>query len=348
MRSYTPIVLAALSSVSVAQVTTPVGFGSTEGNATFFNFGAARRLQCLDASQSAGAAVYTRFSLRRDGTSTASTSYAARTVDMKLTFGPANFGTVSADLNGNLAGSTVVYAMRNTSMPDWTNPPTTPPAPFDFNVTLDAPYVHAGGPILWEVEHLNSSLTTQTALDRHYNAYASAAGALIAGSVGCIATGRTTAFGHTTALRNGGPSAGSVGMHLQVTTTNAPSTAPVLLSIDAIDSALSLPFLCTTLHAQPTILLPVGVSSATGAIPAQHFGFAHNPGLVGATLVTQLVSIDAGQAPPLLPLVLSNGRSTTMPGDPTAPSAPAAYAFATSPSTTGTFFFGGCLVAELQ
>lgn len=348
MQIRTPLCLAVLSGLAAAQVTTPVGFNSTEGNATFFSFGGTRRLQSIDASQAATSAVYTRFSMRRDGTSATSTQYAARTADVQVSLGVANTGVISGDLAQNVAGATVVYALRSTNLPDWTNAPTTPPAAFDLNLTLDAPYVHAGGPLVWEVIHSNSTVTTQTALDRQYNAFGSAAGALIAGSVGCIATGNAAAFSHTTALRNGGAPGGSMGMHLQVTTTAAPATAPVLLSIDVVDSALSVPFLCTTLHAQPTLLLPLGTSSATGAIPAQHISFAHSPNLVGSALVTQLVSIDAGQQAPFLPVVLSNGRTTTMPADPAIICSPACYGFATPPATTGTLFFGGCIIVELQ
>lgn len=342
------LLLATLCGPALAQVTTPVGQGSTEGNAVFFNFGAARRLQCLDGTQAPTPAVFTRFSLRRDGASATSAQYAARTLDLKLVLGPANLNQVSADFNTNLIGSTVAYALRPTNMPDWTNAPVTQPAPFDFNLTLDAPFVHPGGPLLWEVEHLNSTVTTQTVLDRQYNAYASSAGTVIAGSVGCVASGQASPFTHLTTMRNGGAPSGSVGMHLQVSATSAPITAPIFLSIDAVDSALSVPILCTTLHAQPTILLPIGVSGATGALPSLAIAFPHNQSFVGATLVTQLVSVDAGQAPPLLPIVLSNGRTTSMAANPTALSLPAAYAFATSPATTGTFNFGGCLIAELQ
>lgn len=348
MQIRTPLCLAVLSSLAAAQVTTPVGFNATEGNQVFFNFAGARRLQSIDASQSAAAAVWTRFSMRRDGASATSASYAARTCDVQVTLGPASLGVISADLSQNLVGSTVVYARRSTNMPDWTTAPGAPPAAFDFNLTLDAPYTHAGGAFVWEVENGVATVTTQTVVDRQYNAYGTSSGALIAGSVGCIATGRTTAFGHTTAFRNGGAITGAFGMHLQVAATNAPSTAPVLLSIDTVDSALSVPFLCTTLHAQPTLLLPLGTSSATGAVPAQHITFAHSPNLVGSSLVTQLVSIDAGQQAPFLPIALSNGRTTTMPADPTVVCSPACYGFATPPATTGTLFFGGCIIVELQ
>lgn len=348
MHIHSSLLFAALTSAAVAQVTTPVGYGATEGNAVFFNFAPARRLQCLDGTQANTAAVFTRFSLRRDGGSATNTQYGARTVDLQVVLGPANLAQVSADFNANLVGSTVVYALRSTNMPDWTNAPISQPAPFDFNLTLDAPFVHVGGPLLWELEHLNSTVSTQTVLDRQYNAYASLVGTDIVGSVGCTPTGGSAPFTHTTTMRNGGAAAGSAGMYLQVSATNAPTTAPVLLSIDAVDSAISLPFLCATLHAQPTVLIPVGVSGATGTLPSLAIGFPHNPRFVGASLVTQLVSVDAGQAPPLLPIVLSNGRTSSMPGDPTALCSPACYAFATSPATTGTFNFGGSLVAELQ
>jgi hypothetical protein len=347
MLSRVSLAAVTLTGVALSQVTTPVGLNATEGNAAFFNFGPARLFQSIDASQAATPAVFTRFSLRRDGTSAASASYAARTVDFALTLGPANTAIVSGDLTQNLAGSTQVFPLTNVNMPDWTNPPGAPPAAYDFNIPFPA-YTHGGGPLMWMMQHANSSVAAQTVFDRQYNAYASAAGVLITGSVGCIATGRATAFGHTTALRNGGAPAGAFGMHLQVTPSNAPSSAPVLLSIDTVDSALSLPFLCTTLHALPTVLLPLGNSSATGTMPVQHISFGHNPSAIGASLVTQLVSVDVGQPAPFLPIALSNGRTTTMPADPTLVCSPACYAFATTPATTGTFFFGGCGVAEFQ
>jgi hypothetical protein len=348
MQTRTSLAVAVLSGAAFAQVTTPVGYNTVEGNAVFFHFTGSRLFQSIDASQATTPATFTRFALRRDGASAASASYAARTVDYEVTLGPGNIGQISGDLTQNLAGSTVVHALRNVSMPDWTNPPVTPPAPFDFAVMLDAPYTHGGGPLMWMVRYANSSVTTQTVIDRQFNQHLSASGALLTGSVGCIATGRTVAFGHTTAMRNGSASAGALGMHLQVTTTNAPSSAPVMLSIDTVDSNLTLPFLCTTLRALPTVLLTLGTSSATGTLPVQHLNFGYVPSAIGASLVTQLISIDPGQPAPFLPIALSTGRSTTMPADPAAPSSAAAYAFSTLPATTGTFFFGGCAIAELN
>ena len=348
MLSRVSIAAAIFSGVAFSQVTTPVGLNTTEGNAVFFHFqGTGRLFQSIDTTQAATPAVYTRFSLRRDGASATSVNYAARTVDFALTLGPANTAIVSGDLTENMAGSTQVFPLTSVNMPDWTNPPGAPPAPFDFNITF-APYTHGGGPLMWMMQYANSSTTAQTVFDREYNAYGSTAGVLIAGSVGCVATGRTVAFAHTTAIRNGGPATGAFGMHLQVTPTNAPSSAPVLLSIDSVDSALTLPFLCRPLHAMPTVLLPLGTSSATGTLPVKHIVFGHNPSIIGASLVTQLVSFDIGQPAPFLPLALSNGRTTTMGANPTLPCSAACYAFATSPATTGTMQFGGCGVAEFQ
>ncbi len=341
---------AALLSGSVAaQITTPVGYNTVEGNAVFFHFGGVRRFQSIDNTQP-GLAVWNSFALRRDGTTALNTAYVARTFDYQVRFASGAPAVISNTMEENLVAPTTVYALRPTSFPDWQNPPATPPAPFDFSVTLDAPYVHTGGAFIWDIEHSNNSQAGTVTMDRHYNAYLSSAGVLIAGSVGCIATGRAAAFAHTTAMRNGGPTGGSIGMHLQVTPTNCPSSSPVLLSIDAIDSALTVPFLCATLHAFPTIILPIGTSSATGTLTAKHLTFPHINSMVGTSLVSQLVSPDIGLSAPFLPLALSNGRTTTMPANPTAPSESACYIWTSTigPAAAGTVFWGGCAIALLQ
>lgn len=343
----TPLAICALLSAVPAQtpITTPAGFQTTEGNLNFSFWGPNRRMQGLDATNLAGA-TWSSISFRRDGTA-ATNTYPTRTFDFEVKLGSVNWNLITNSFDGNYAAPpTTVYPMQPTNFPDWSAQPTPPPAPFNFTVMFNAPYTHAGGPFAWDIAMQNSTVTGLVVMDREYLAYASSTGTVL--GAGCTATGRTSAFAHTAAARNGGVATGAFGMHLQVAATNAPASSPVFLMLDVTDANISVPFLCSTVHALAIPPFLIGQSEANGAFLATHLGFPYNSSLIGAALISQMLAPDAGQSPPLLPVVLSNARRSTMPNDPTSPSHAAAYIWATLPATSGTVFFGGCPIAQLQ
>src|SRR5690606_18159453 len=221
-----------------AQTTTPAGMSATEGNVSFSFWGPNRRMQGIDATNPSPA-VWTRIAFRRDGTAASNSSYTARTFDFEVKLGPANWNFLTNEFDLNYASApTTVYPMQPTNFPDWSAQPSPAPAPFNFSVMFSVPYTHGGGAFLWDISMQNSTNTGLVLMDREFLQYPSASGAQV--GTGCIATGRTSAFAHTAAARNGGAPLGDYAMHLQVAATNAPANAPVFLMLDVADANITL------------------------------------------------------------------------------------------------------------
>jgi hypothetical protein len=126
---------------------------------------------------------------------------------------------------------------------------------------------------------------------------------------GCIATGRTSAYSHSLTAFNTGP-AGD--MSLRWSGSNAPSGAVTALHLDLFDAALAFPGLCTALHSLGSIAsVPLGAASSTGSIASTTLTFPYSQVLVGLPIVSQLLSVDSGQAG--LPVALSRGQMLEFP-----------------------------------
>ncbi len=347
----------ALPSLAAQQVTSPAGYDTTEGETTFNHFtlpsssSLGRRFQQVDATHAAsGGLLIQSMGFRRDGGSSGGgTNEPPRTMDLEITMGYADMSVLTRRFDDNfLAGSRqVVFTKKQVSMPDWTGNAGTP-APFDFNVALDTPFPYAGPfALVIDFVHENVAYTTGTApsgtsVDRGYiGALTSNASDL---GTGCTPTNLPGAFDHNMRMENNGAGGGAHGMRMRVSGTNAPFGAPLVMNIDLQDLNLTVPGLCTTIHAGGLVTVPFGTSSATGGITETSISFGHSPAFVGASLVTQFAAIDAG-----LPfgVALSNGQQGTMPGDPSSTSNDCVYHWAGLPSDEGTLFFGGGMVLKL-
>jgi hypothetical protein len=244
-----------------------------------------------------------------------------------------------------LGTRTTVFGPTQVNFPDWSAPVGTP-APFDFTVTLPAPHVYIGvGALVIDFSYSNNSSTGGLSIDREFNGPTTpTAGAAL--GTGCIASTQVGAFSHTAYMANYDSSpVVADGMRFRIGGTNAPAGAVVAM-LDGVNQNLS-GVLCTTLYATPvatvTLLVPAG-----GTIPDLSLGFPHDVGIIGATIYSQLVAIDAAQTP--FPVVLSNGRQTTMPSTnyPNSPRCSYAWYSLPSASTTATQFIGGGIVMKLQ
>ena len=335
----------ALCSVVAAQgVTSPKGLDTTEGNTTFSHFGGTRRLQQLEAEYVGTPIVVQTLAWRRNGGGSSATS--VRTFDLTVEMGRTNFAAISHAMDQNyLPGTrTTVFGPTQVNFPDWSVAAPTP-APFDFSVTLATPYVYTGtDALVIDFSYANNSSTGGLTIDRHFTGPTSpTAGTAL--STGCIASTQSAAFGHTAFMSNldSAPTVEN-GMRFRFAGTNCPA-GPVVLMLDGVNQNLA-GVLCTTLHASPVVTI-TQVVPAGGTMPDLSLGFRHSLGIAGATLYSQLVAIDAAQTP--FPVVLSNGRSTTMPVNPFATAVPrSAYIWATLPANTATAFIGGGIVMKLN
>jgi hypothetical protein len=246
-------------------------------------------------------------------------------VEFRLGHGAIN--RFACRFNENYLGApTVAYTRKPTNLPDWTmRVGSGAVEPWSLRLPLDVAWSYDGvRDLVWEVVWDGSTATGSYTTDRASGSgsvFSSSTGTVI--GTGCTATGRTSAFSLTTIgythLTNGL-------MRLRVSASNAPSTAPLTLMADAVNSNLTVPGLCATVIALPVLQVALGTSSATGALAALDLHLPWLPALQTTPVYLQAITVDPGQ--PGLPLALTQGRRQQWPAAPTTPGT-AAYTYST-------------------
>ncbi|MEZ5963366.1 MAG: hypothetical protein R3F56_05915 [Planctomycetota bacterium] len=332
------------ASFATAQVTSPRGFDTIEGNASFVHWGGSRRFQQIDYTQAGAPMAISSIAWRRNGGS--SSTAGPRTFDFTVDMGHADFGLISHILDDNyLPGTrTTVFNQTAVSFPDW-NTALPGPAPFDFQISLPTAFTYNGfDSLVIDFSYANNSSTANFSTDREFTGQTTPTpGALLAG--GCVASGNTAAFSHAGYTGNQDNSVTTAyGLRLRLGGANAPSTGGVFAMLDPTNLNLS-GLLCDTLYPAPNILIPMQTVGTT--VPDVNLQFPYVAALLGASLYSQLAAPDAGQSG--IPVVVSNGRQLTIPSTPV-PAHRCSYGWYSTPSTTGvaTQFIGGGLVMQLQ
>jgi hypothetical protein len=189
----------------------------------------------------------------------------------------------------------------------------TPPGPNPFrptmSVMLDAPWLFLGGPfaLVWEVVIHSNAVSGGGPQDADMGS--STAGTGVITGTGCLATGQTIAMTHQASLVDVG---GWLG--LNITVTNGPANVGALLALGSRDPALQFPGLCSRLHTDLLLVIPIGATDVSGAITTATSGassFVLRNVFGGGTLFTQVHAPDRGQ--PGLAIANSDGRSTAVP-----------------------------------
>ncbi|MCA8957822.1 MAG: hypothetical protein KDC87_17230 [Planctomycetes bacterium] len=332
----TAVVLGTLATGAFAQsFTSPAGLSSTEGNAFFFA-STNRRYMGIDATNTSQVATIKSFALRRDKGS--SSTAGASTVDLTLTIGETNMAAVYSEMDRNfLPGKrTVVFPKTNVNWPDWGGASTTP-APFDFKVSLTTTYLYvglsSGNALVWDLK-LENGTNTGNYFDRDFTFYTTGTSTVL-GS-GCSGYSLSTNF------QSNGPAMPKFGMRLRAGVTNAPASSPVTLSVGLADANATIPGFCTTLHAVPVAMLPMGVADTSGRVYDAYFNTPYDMALNGFNLYTQAFSISGAS------LALSNGRKDVMPTVTTTLGHDACYLWSSLTTTpnNSTVFTGGSILAE--
>ena len=340
-RCAVPLLLAISAAAQIQYETSPKGLLTTEGNAVFYHWNQGRRLQQADATWTGVPRILQSLAFRRDGNGGGQTG---KTIDITLKLGLANMSRLSGDFDQNfLATPVTAFAKKPVSMPDWSTPLT--PGPFDFVMTLDAPYIYlATNALLIDVVCENPSPTQAGTTDRDYTFYTSNTGSIVGSSTGCTTANGT--FTHNMALETNGPALPKYGQRIKLDAKGAPSAAVALLSLDAVDRNLSITGICTSIHALSGVILPLGPTSASGTIAPLYLAFPFNTGIEGAPLLTQLIAQDPSQ--PGLPFALSDARQATMPTASQSTGHECAYMWQTLTGGPASFvFYGGGLVIRL-
>lgn len=350
-----------LTAAGTAQTitTTPAGFEATRGtssvlypfSATTAPAGSFRYQEIHTTLVGTPMTNIVAANFRRDESTATTTTALARTGNVEFVMGHGDIQRFTSDFAGNYTlGSTTVFVRKPVNLVDWQGPGNGTLEPWTNRLPFDANFSYNGTDhLIWEVNYDSMTPTGTYNSDR-----ASGSGSLWTSrsgvnlGTGCIATGRTSAFTLTTTMFH---HVGSQLARLQAYVTNGPSTQPVILTVDGTNSNLSLPFLCGTLYALPTVTIPMPATSATGASPTLNFySFPFSSGLLTSNLYMQAVSPDPGQNPTVLPLALSQGEDCLWPALSVTTPAPASYIY--SATLTAQFgsgpFFAGSVICGLE
>jgi hypothetical protein len=306
MHKLTTLAAVALCAAASAQVTSPIGYDTTEGNSnnTFPFFSSLFHYQQIHGDIRGTPRQIRALGFRRDGTLGAG-SYGARTVTLDMWLGDANLAAVTGTFASNFIGMpTQVIANKPFNLPDYSNPFPSIPSPVDQIIVLDAPYVHTAiNDLCWEVQLLSNTNTA----GRFMDAASGTGGGTQVGSFTSHGTGCTTSTG-TMTLRNGTNfTTNATTMNFGWATTFGPPSAATTVLLGIANPNLPLPGLCGggRVHVSPVLVTINGTTSAAGAWTTPTISTPHNPALVGFAIFAQSASADGTQ--PGLPIAASNG-----------------------------------------
>lgn len=303
-----------------AAYVSPVANATTEGNNSYtYPFSLSQcRYQQIHGDLRGTPMLQKKLVFRRDGASTQTTGL-PRTLDMELVVCDSKFAAVGLSFAGNYSGTPVTaIARKSVNTPNWQTPPVSPPAPFDFALTYDQPWLYTGlADFLWEVKIWTStgSATDYLRADRADPATLSATPTVL--GQGCLTNASTTSRmnfkGSLLASTNGD-------LALLFTGAAAPANSPaVTLLIGASNPNLTIPNLCATIYTSAEIALAMPAADATGSWNAPRFWVPYNAGLSGVQIYTQVFAPDASY--PVIPVAGSNGVQFGLPGVPSGPAA---------------------------
>ncbi|MCA8944194.1 MAG: hypothetical protein KDB80_16635 [Planctomycetes bacterium] len=349
MKSPLLLVLPCLASSLTAQAfTSPIGFDTVEGNAAqTVLFGATdRRFQQIDGGLTAlGPRTISQIAFRRDG-DRAAASAVTRTFDLEVRMGHGNLATAGAEFDANyLSAPTVVFATQQVTLPDWTALQAGPAA-FDFVITLDTPFNYNGtDDLVWEIRASNSSAPGTVYLDRHNATTPFGYEEAVSTSPGCTETSQVQPFELRASVFNYGPSHPSFGQRLIYSGDYGGAEQPVALDIGVNPPVDTAGLLCADFLHLLIFSIGVGSTAPSGSVPEIVIDVPYDPGLEGAQIASQLLSVDLGQ--PSLPFIVSNIVEYTIPGSVDSLDCMYVYAAGTT-STSGLVFGSRGVIVEFQ
>jgi hypothetical protein len=232
----------------------------------------------------------------------------ARMLEVEIWMGEGDFAAATPTFALNYTTPrTPVFSKKMVSAPSWESPVIGNPPPFDLNFAYDAPFAYSGSrDLVWEMVLSQNSANQQPYPANAHEQFRQCGGTRAHGT-GCVASGQSRAMSmsgqHCSSARTG-----TVDTSWWVYDGAANAAGAFL--IGASNPALPLPGLCaTTLYTDAKITLFASTDS-TGFMSTPYFQAPYSAGLVGLTLWSQAVVVDAGQ--PGLPLAFSNGLESTV------------------------------------
>ncbi len=310
MHRLAPVVLFAGTLAGQTTAYSPAAFATVEGSTSStlpFSSAPFHVLQ-VHGDLRGSVNLYSSIAFRRDGVSTATTGL-SRTIDMEMFAGEAVYPNIDLTFAANFVMPRVPVVMRRmVNTPNWQIAASTP-APFDFTIPFDVPYLNSGLlDFAWELlAYSNSGTSTDLMRADATLSTFTQSGSQFLGTE-CTATGQTTGYqllGSMRASANGELLFIAQGLNLP-----AGTTANVLM-IGATNPNLTVPGLCAPITSSGEVILPMP-PAPTGFWTSTLYTFPHLPAFVGAHFIEQAASYDPGQ--PGIPIVLTRGRDFTIAG----------------------------------
>ena len=329
--------------------TTPAGYETVRGtSAVLYPFsgtlspvGSFRYQEVHTTLRTKPLAMIKAANFRRDESTTTTTTAVARTAMLEFAMGHGDIERFAGNFAENYTGGrTVVFTRKSVNLADWQTGTGggTNPEPWTNRFLFDVPFSYNGiNDLVWEVAYDSMTPTGTYNADRvpGTGSFSNSLAGTALGT-GCIATGRTSAFSLTATQHH---HIGSKMLRTVLYVTNGPTTQPVVVHADVVDPNLSVPILCGAIRANPTLSIPLGVTSATGGTNTlMSLSIPFNSAFLTTHTFLQAVALDPGQAPNLLPVVLSQGRDIIWPALTVTTPAPALYTY--NPDLTSAYGLG--------
>jgi hypothetical protein len=305
------------------------------------------RFQQLDSTNvNTGIKVLRSLAFRADGVSTTRTAWVPRTVDVTILMAEAvPIPSATANFANNyLKPPTTVFTTKNVNLPDWTQAPAGVPAPFDLKFTFDMPWIYFGqSNFLWEIQ--SDNLSSLTAYGNDHQTEVGTGPRTDPGKAlgtGCIVGSNTLGFRLNQTVTNHGTK-----FSLSTSISRGPASSPALLFLDYQNRNTTVPGLCSPVFAMPTVVLPLGVTTATGTLgPMLTDNIPFDAQLVGANLFFQVLAVQLSV--PGFPITLTNGNDNTIPPTPGPQQIARIYEYSLGTSMRAPSIWTGSLVTQYE
>ncbi len=317
------IILVTTASLAAQAVTETLPFGvlntpgtRSRGSVWPFDFGGITYQEVHSGWTGKGARTLNGVAFRRAAKPASNNTAVARTAQIRMFVG---YGARKLFNNASFHSNYVrppslVRPSILVNLPDWRNQPTTSVAPFDLRIPFTFPFQYSGsGDFVWEIKHTNPSVQGSSDYLVDTQAYSMTMGTTVNyGPTGCPIPGRTLPFTNATEFRNLGPLSLPHSMELSVASYYGPGRTNTYMGVGRSSQSLQVFGWCNPILVNWDFTVRIGLSQQGGAI-RNDLAVRHHPSLIGVKLFTQAFASDKS-APG--GLVLSDGRSVTIPADP--------------------------------
>ena len=309
MRTALCIAFLALAAPAQNYVVSPAGYANLEGHSNnTYPWSSTFRYQQGHTDLTGTPRAFLGLAWRRNQDQFLPTSSGPKTLDMEVNMCDSNVAAWSSTFASNYVGTPVnVFLRKQVNTPDWRPPIVQRPAPFDYAILFDAPYVYlAVNDLLYEIFVYTNSSSSSFQCDASGGTGTSAYGSYTSAGAGC-----TTGNGTFLLRSNITHVMSSSTISFAWNVIGAPATANGALLLGLAPLDLPVPGLCTNLYTDATVLSVPFTASAAGVANTTAVTTPYNPAWAALVVTAQAAALDASQ--PGLPLAATQGVRSEIP-----------------------------------